>query len=130
MVERVGFLTAASVLNLVAITAMLSSRNSGIFGSSSMLHSLSLQEDAPKLLQPVSARRVPNRCITACVAMLLVGVGLNYVAPERVFLYLMSLISALLLWTWEVTVVCHLLYRRRLARNEAREVSFRLPASP
>jgi L-asparagine transporter-like permease len=62
--------------------------------------------------------------------MLLVGVGLNYVVPERVFVYLMSLFSALLLWIWGVIMVCHLVCRRRIARNESREVSSRLSVSP
>ncbi|MEP7247312.1 MAG: amino acid permease [Gammaproteobacteria bacterium] len=130
VLERIGFPAAAGVINFVVITALLSSCNSGIFGSSRMLHALSSSASAPAWLQSLSARRVPGRCITACALMLLVGVELNYVMPDRIFGYLMAAVSALLLWTWAVIMLCHLAYRRRVARGEAAPVSFRLPGAP
>jgi AAT family amino acid transporter/D-serine/D-alanine/glycine transporter len=130
VLERIGFPAAAGVINFVVITALLSSCNSGIFGSSRMLHSLSSSASAPAWLQSLTARRVPGRSITACASMLLLGVALNYVMPDRIFGYLMAAVSALLLWTWAVIMLCHLAYRRRVARGEAAPVSFRLPGAP
>jgi AAT family amino acid transporter/D-serine/D-alanine/glycine transporter len=130
VLERIGFPAAASVINFVVITALLSSCNSGIFGSSRMLHSLSSSGNAPAWLRPLDGRRVPGRCVTACTGVLLGGVALNYLIPDRIFGYLMSGVSALLLWTWAVIMLCHLAYRRKVARGEAVPVWFRLPASP
>jgi amino acid transporter, AAT family len=130
VLERIGFPGAAGLINFVVLTAMLSSCNSGIFGSSRMLHSLALSGSAPTPLQRVSANHVPRRCVTVCTLALLVGVLLNYMTPDRVFGYLMAAVSALLLWTWGVIVACHLVYRRKVARGEASAVAFRLPGYP
>ena len=130
VLERIGFPAAAGLINFVVITAVLSSCNSGIFGSSRMLHSLALTGSAPAPLRIVSGRHVPRRCVTVCTLALLIGVLLNYLIPDRIFGYLMAAVSALLLWTWGVIVGCHLVYRRKVARGEATAVTFRLPGYP
>ncbi len=128
VLERIGFPAAAGCINFVVITAVLSSCNSGIFGSSRMLHSLALAGSAPAPLQIVSERHVPRRCVTVCTLALLVGVLMNYLIPDRIFGYLMAAVSALLLWTWGVIVACHLVYRRKVARGEANAALFGCPA--
>ncbi len=130
VLERLGFPAAAGLINGVVITALVSSCNSGIFGSSRMLHSLSMSGSASRWLRPLNLQRVPSRAVTVCTVMLLGGVALNYWVPERIFGYLMAGVSALLLWTWSIIMLCHLAYRRRVAKGEADEVPFRLPASP
>jgi AAT family amino acid transporter/D-serine/D-alanine/glycine transporter len=130
VLERIGFPAAADIINFVVITALLSSCNSGIFGSSRMLQSLSLTGSAPAWLRPLNERRVPARCVTGCSLVLLLGVGLNYLIPDRIFGYLMAGVAALLLWTWAVIMLCHLAYRRMVARGAAKPVHFRLPLSP
>lgn len=130
VLERIGFPAAASVINFVVITSLLSSCNSGIFGSSRMLHSLALAGSAPAPLRALTERQVPGRCVTACTAALLLGVLLNYLIPDKVFGYLMAAVSALLLWTWGVIVACHLVYRRNVARGCATAVAFQLPGYP
>jgi AAT family amino acid transporter len=126
----IGFPAAASVINFVVITAMLSSCNSGIFGSSRMLQSLALCGSAPEWLRPLNRRHVPARSVSVCTAFLLIGVLLNYLIPERIFNYLMASVAALLMWTWAIIMLCHLAYRRKVARGQAVKVTFRLPLSP
>jgi AAT family amino acid transporter len=130
VLERMGFPAAAGLINVVVITALLSSCNSGIFGSSRMLHSLAMSGSAPVWLHRLDSRRVPGRSVTACTVVLLGGVALNYLIPDRIFGYLMSGVSALLLWTWSIIMLCHLAYRHSVAKGEAEQVPFRLPGSP
>jgi len=130
VLERLGFSRAADVINFVVITALLSSCNSGIFASSRMLQALAQSGGAPRSLSLVNCRRVPARSVSICGGVLLLGVVLNYVMPDRIFGYLMAAVSALLMWTWAVIMLCHLAYRRRVARGEAPAVEFRLPLSP
>jgi AAT family amino acid transporter len=54
----------------------------------------------------------------------------NYVIPDQIFGYLMAAVAALLMWTWAVIMLCHLAYRRKVARGEAQAVGFRLPLAP
>jgi amino acid transporter, AAT family len=130
VLELVGMPAAAGCINLVAITALLSSCNSGIFASSRMLHSLSSSGSAPAWLSCLDSRHVPARCVDTCALLLLVGVALNYLVPERIFGYLMATVSALLLWTWGTIMICHLAYRRKVSRGEASRAAFRLPGAP
>lgn len=130
VLERLGFSGAADLINFVVITALLSSCNSGIFASSRMLQSLAQSGSAPASLSHLNRRHVPARSVSVCGGVLLLGVVLNYVIPDRIFGYLMAAVAALLMWTWAVIMLCHLAYRRRVARGEAPAVGFRLPLSP
>jgi amino acid transporter, AAT family len=59
---------------------------------------------------------------------MLLGVALNYILPERVFVYVISLVGAL--WTWALIVFAHLGYRKAVATGVARRVAYRMPSSP
>jgi AAT family amino acid transporter/D-serine/D-alanine/glycine transporter len=78
----------------------------------------------------VSSRHVPAHAITASAAVLLVGVAINYFAPDKAFVYITSVATVGALWTWGVIVASHLGYRRRLRRGEVRASPFRMPGSP
>lgn len=130
VLQRIGLPTAARVIDLVAISAFLSSCNSGIFASSRMLQSLAASGNAPQWLRRLDNRQVPGRSVSACALVLFIGAGLNYLIPSRLLGYLMAAVSALLLWTWGTIMLCHLAYRRRVQCGQARVVAFRLPGAP
>ena len=58
---------------------------------------------------------------------MLIGVALNYVVPERVFVYVTSISLVGSLWTWALIVIAHLGYRKAVAAGEARPVAYRMP---
>jgi len=68
--------------------------------------------------------------VSVCAAVLFIGIALNYLIPDQILGYLMAAVAALLMWTWSVIMLCHLAYRRKVARGEAQAVTFRLPLSP
>ena len=57
--ERAGIAVAASIMNAVILTAILSAGNSGLYASSRMLHALALHGQAPKVFATVNRRGVP-----------------------------------------------------------------------
>jgi L-asparagine transporter-like permease len=61
---------------------------------------------------------------------MLIGVGLNYVMPERLFGYLLTMVAWLILLVWANIALTHLLYRRAVSRGQAKWVSFRMPGAP
>ena len=85
---------------------------------------------APRAFCKVSNQRVPAAGITASAALMLIGVALNYIVPEQVFVWLTSLSLVGSLWTWAIIVIAHLGYRKAVAAGEARPVVFRMPGSP
>ncbi|MFC3884616.1 amino acid permease [Bacillus songklensis] len=69
--ERAGFAFAASAINAVILTAVLSAGNSGMYASTRMLWNLAKEGKAPKFLAKVNKRGVP---VNALIVTALVGV--------------------------------------------------------
>ena len=128
--ERIGIPAAAEIVNFVVITAAASSCNSGIFSTGRMLYSLAQVGQAPRAFGKVSSRKIPTAGITASAATMLVGVALNYIVPERVFVYVTSISLVGSLWTWALIVIAHLGYRKAIATGGIRPVTYRMPGSP
>jgi amino acid transporter, AAT family len=127
---RIGLPAAAAVINFVVISAAASSCNTGMFGTSRMLYSMACAGQAPAFLAHVNSRQVPSRCLAVSVAMMLIGVLLNYLAPSEVFSYAITGVLAFLIWTWGVIIVSHLGYRSAVHAGTKRAVVFRLPGAP
>jgi AAT family amino acid transporter/D-serine/D-alanine/glycine transporter len=128
--EKIGIPAGAEIINFVVITAAASSCNSGIFSTGRMLYSLAGNGQAPRAFGKVSSRNVPAAGITASATIMLIGVALNYVVPERVFVYVTSISLVGSLWTWALIVIAHLGYRKAVAVGETRQVAYRMPGSP
>ena len=128
--ERIGIPAAAGIINFVVITAAASSCNSGMFSTGRMLYTLAKAGQAPRAFCRLSDRRVPAAGINASAALMLIGVALNYVVPEQVFVWVTSLSLVGSLWTWSLIVIAHLGYRKAVAAGKARPVVFRMPGSP
>jgi amino acid transporter, AAT family len=128
--EKMGIPAGAEIINFVVITAAASSCNSGIFSTGRMLYSLARVGQAPRPFGKVNSRNVPAAGITASATIMLIGVALNYVVPERVFVYVTSISLVGALWTWALIVFAHLGYRKAVATGAARRVAYRMPGSP
>ena len=128
--EKIGIPAGAGIINFVVITAAASSCNSGIFSTGRMLYSLARVGQAPRAFGKVSSRNVPAAGITVSATIMLIGVALNYIVPERVFVYVTSISLVGSLWTWALIVIAHLGYRKAVAAGEARPVAYRMPGSP
>src|SRR5580692_6176200 len=77
MFDKMGIPGAASIINIVVITAAASSCNGGIFSTGRMLYALALRGQAPKVFGKLSKRHVPVAGVHASAAVMLIGVILN-----------------------------------------------------
>lgn len=107
-----GIAFAASVMNAVILTSVLSCGNSGLYVSSRMLYSLAKEKKAPKFLAKVNKHGVPMNAlyvttIVACTAFFssLIGDGKIYYV-----LYNASGITAL--FAWLGIAICHYRFRK------------------
>ncbi|EFM45549.1 amino acid permease [Mobiluncus mulieris] len=87
--EKAGVLAAASVMNAVILTSVLSAGNSGLYASTRMLYSLALQHQAPRFFSYTTRRGVP---MNALIATTIIGF----------FAFLSSLIGDGAAYTWLV----------------------------
>jgi GABA permease len=79
-----------------------------------MLFSLSKRGDAPKSWTRISRRGVPASAVLASTVVGFVTVGLNYIAPDTVFLFLVNTSGAIALFVWLVIAMSQLILRRRM----------------
>ncbi|WP_425483547.1 amino acid permease [Flexivirga aerilata] len=67
--DKIGVLGAASVMNAVILTAILSAGNCGLFASTRMLWALARRGKAPKLFSRIDARGIPWPALLATTAI-------------------------------------------------------------
>lgn len=89
--EKAGILGAASVMNAVILTAILSAGNSGLYASSRMLYAMAVSGKAPKVFARVNKRGVPMPAVIATTAV-------------GAFAFLTSLIGDGAAYIWLITV--------------------------
>jgi AAT family amino acid transporter len=130
MFQKIGVPAAATIINIVVITAAASSCNGGIFSTGRMLYSLSLRGQAPKVFGRLSERHVPAAGVHISALVMLIGVALNYIVPENVFAWVTSISLIGTLWTWIIILYAHTQYRRAVAEGRAKAVGFRMPGAP
>lgn len=88
--EKAGLLFAASVMNAVILTSILSAANSGMYASTRMLWSLAREGKAPKSLMKINKNGVP---INALIFTALVGMFAflsSFFGEGKVFMWLLS----------------------------------------
>ena len=112
-----GIPAAPHILNAVVITAALSAINSDIFGAGRILFGLSGQGHAPAVFGKVSRHGVPWMTVVMMACILLIGVVLNAVIPEDVFIVIASIATFATVWVWVMILASHVAMKREIARN-------------
>jgi amino acid transporter, AAT family len=125
--DRIGIPAAASIINIVVMTAALSAFNSGLFSTGRMLYNLSLQKNAPKMFSKLSPSGVPRNGIIFSSLLILVVVVLNYFLPGRVFLLISSVATIAIIISWSMILITHLKFRQKKTADEIRLLSYRMP---
>lgn len=128
--DNLGIGFAAALLNIVVISAAISAINSDVFGAGRMLYGMALQGQAPAGFAKVSSNGVPWLTALVMAAALLIGVVLNYLIPEDIFLLIASLATFATVWVWLMILVSQVGMRRRMSSAEVAQLKFRVPFWP
>jgi AAT family amino acid transporter len=124
----VGIPYAAGVMNLVVISAALSSANSNLYSTTRMLFSLSRSGFAPPWMAMVTAAGVPLRALAVASAGMAVAILLAIFSPDAGFLALFGTAVAGMLFIWVVVLVTYLRFRASLPAARVAALPIRLPA--
>lgn len=128
--DHLGISSAATLLNIVVITAAVSAINSDVFGAGRMMYGLAKQGQAPKGFAQLSAHGVPWMTVLVMGAALLCGVVLNYLIPENVFLLIASIATFATVWVWLMILVTQIAMRRSMSAEEVAQLKFPVPFWP
>ncbi|WP_017595351.1 amino acid permease [Nocardiopsis potens] len=130
VLSRLGVPAAGDVMNLVVLTAAMSSLNSGLYSTGRILRSMAMAGSAPRFTGVMSRNQVPYGGILLTSVACIFGVGLNYALPEKAFEIILNFAAIGILGTWGMIILCHILFVRKAGAGEAVRPSFRLPGSP
>ena len=128
--DKLGISSAATILNIVVITAAISAINSDIFGAGRMMFGLAQQGHAPKGFARLSRNGVPWMTVVVMSAALLLGVLLNYLIPENVFLLIASVATFATVWVWLMILVTQVAMRRSMSAEQVAQLKFPVPLWP
>ena len=128
--SAVGIPYVASVMNLVVITAALSSSNTDLYLTTRMLFSLSRSQHAPEWLGRLSESGVPRSALAVSTGGMVAATLLAIYAPAKAFLLLYGTAVAGMLFVWIVILVTHLAFRRALGPDRVAHLPLRLRFFP
>ncbi len=115
---RIGVPGAAVFMNIIVLTAVLSCLNSGVYVTARVLFAMADNGDAPRWLTAVNRRQVPARAILLGSAFGFFVMLLNWIAPDKLFNFLMNSSGALMMFTYTFVALAH--FRFPYSRPELR----------
>lgn len=110
--EKAGIAGAASLMNAVILTSVLSAGNSGMYASTRMLHSMAKEGLAPKVFARTNKRGVPVNALilTTLVASACFLTGIF--AESTVYVWLVAASGLAGFIAWVGIAVCHYRFRK------------------
>lgn len=130
VLSKIGVPAAGDVMNLVVLTAALSSLNSGLYSTGRILRSMAMAGSAPKFTARMNKSQVPYGGILLTSGVCVLGVGLNFLMPSQAFEIVLNVASLGIISTWVIIMICHLAFVRRAKEGLISRPGFRLPWSP
>ncbi|MCC5429087.1 amino acid permease, partial [Clostridium botulinum] len=110
--ERAGIAAAASLMNAVILTSVISCGNSGMYASSRMLYAMAKEGKAPSWLGKLNLRGVPVNALalTTLVASACFLTGLY--AETTVYVWLVAASGLAGFIAWVGIALCHYRFRK------------------
>ena len=125
-----GIPFAAGIMNLVVITAALSSANTNLYLTSRTLFSLSQDGYVPRALSSLGRNGVPYIALSVSTAGMAAAILLAIFAPGKAFLLLYGIAVAGMFFVWGVILCAHLAFRRSIGPARVARLPIRLPFAP
>ncbi len=118
------------IMNLVVLTAALSSLNAGLYSTGRILRSMSVAGSAPKFTQRMNKAGVPYGGIAITAGVSFLGVPLNYLVPADAFEIVLNVAAVGIVVTWSTIVLCQMQLKRWSDKGWVKRPSFRMFGAP
>lgn len=130
--EKAGFAFAASVMNAVILTAILSAGNSGMYSSTRMLFDMAREGRAPKVFGQLDHRGVPMKALYATTAIAALCFLTTFIGEEEVFNWLLNMSGMCGFIVWLGIAVSHYRFRKGyvLQGNKLEDLAYRAKFFP
>jgi len=132
--SQAGIASAAIIMNLVVLSSVMSSMNSGVFSTSRMLFGLSTDKQAPKLFGKLSKSAVPAKALIFSAVCIFIGAFVQFVYKVQTgtndevtaFTLATTLSTILFICVWIVIMWSYINYRKNRPELHAQS-TFKLP---
>jgi len=116
--EKAGIAGAASLMNAIILTSVLSAGNSGMYASSRMLFSMAKEGMAPKIFAKTNKRGVPinSLILTTLVASACFLTG--FYAETTVYVWLIAASGLAGFIAWVGIAMCHYRFRKAFLHQD------------
>ncbi len=111
--KMIGIPGADHIMNAVVLIAIISSMNSGLYGSSRVLYTQAVDGRIPKIFSSLSKKKVPVYAILMCTSTLFGGVLISLFAGSKTFDFLMGSLGYTVLFIWLIIAFAHVKSRKQ-----------------
>ena len=126
----IGIPHAGDIIQVVVLTAALSSLNAGLYSTGRTLRSMAVAGEAPGFAARLNRHHVPYGGIIITSTLGLFGVALNAFLAEDAFEIVMNLAGIGIAGTWAMILVTHLSFLRRVRAGREQRPVYRMPGAP
>ncbi len=115
--ERSGIAMAASVMNAVILTSILSCGNSTLYSASRLLYSMAVSDHAPKVFAKTTKAGVPIYAVCGTLLIACLCFLTSFAGDSVVYTWLYNATGLTGFMTWFGICICHLRFRRGFAKQ-------------
>lgn len=128
--SKIGFHAAGDLMNVVVLTAALSSLNAGLYSTGRIMHSMASSGSAPRFATRMSKNGVPYVGISMAAIICLFGIALNAFNPSEAFEIVLNIVAPGIIACWATIVLCQLRAYRLSKAGLVQRPQFRMPWAP
>lgn len=121
---------AGDIVQIVVLTAALSSLNAGLYATGRTLRSMALAGEAPAVAAKLNRHQVPAGGIAITAGLGIVGVIINAVVPASAFNIIMDVAAVGIAGTWISVLISHWIFVNHAKQGLVERPSYRLRFAP
>jgi len=110
--QRSGIAFAASLMNAVILTSVLSCGNCGLYAGSRMLYAMATEGKAPKLFAKINKRGVPMNALYATTLIAATSFAASFLGDGKIYTILVNASGLTGFFAWLGIAVCHYRFRK------------------
>ena len=132
LMEITGVPYAASIMNFVILTAILSVGNSCLYASTRLLWAMANEGMAPKIFGKLSKRKVPIAALIFTMTFSLLSLLTSVMEADQVFILLMSIAGISVTISWMGIALSQFMFRRKYlsAGGKLEDLKYKVPFYP
>ncbi|MFI2858024.1 amino acid permease [Paenibacillus sp. JSM ZJ436] len=110
--EKAGLAFAASVMNAIILSSVLSAGNSGMYASTRVLYAMAKQGMAPRWLSRLNSRGVPVAALTVTASIGMLAFLASFFGDGQVYIWLLNASGMCGFINWLAIAVSHYRFRK------------------